>query len=595
MKVSAWVRSHRATRVILVLDMVESVRLIRSDESDVITKWRRFVQAMNTKVLPQHGGRMVKSLGDGMLVEFDQVANAVRAAHTAHEVMAQICARSQARNSIYLRAGIHAAEVVVDEVDVYGAGVNLASRLASLAPPGKTVGSDVVREALLAGVDADIEDLGDCYVKHIEEPIRAYLLSPVGTDRLETLRLLPMLPSAELIRPRVAVLTFHGEGEAALVGKLLADEFAVMVSSVGTIAVMSRLSTRRVAPADDSGNQLETLRALKATYAICGQCLGLQGKIILQVELVHVPSDAVLWSTSIRTSADEAVSRPNEVIGDANAEMMRALMKHETHRAQTNPIESLESYSLLLGGITLMHRQGRGDFLRAKQLLEAVCERVPRHPEPYAWLSKWQVFEVWQGWSADPKRSASLADDYASRALAQDSSCALALTTAGMVDVYFRRNMAEGEQHYLEAIAANPNEPLAWLLKGMLHAFRGEGDAAVHDTSRAQGLSPIDPMSYYFDTLSGCAALAANDFNGALMYSQRAIRSNCLHASTWRTLVVAHVLSGRIEEAKAAVTRLMQVEPTFTVNGFLSKSPSADFDMGKRFAAALREAGVPNG
>jgi adenylate cyclase len=589
---SDWIRLHRAHRTILVVDMVESVRLLEVSESDVIDRWRRFVMEMSAEVLPSRHGRMVKSLGDGMLIEFNGIQEAVEAAHEAHRRIERFNVGNGVEDSIYLRAGIHAAEVVVDDIDIYGAGVNLASRLASLASPGQTVGSEAVRGAVVPGLDADIHDLGECFVKHVDKPVRAYLFAPPGSSsqahpaRYE-------LPKALLLRPSLAVLTFSGAGADDLMGKMLADEFATQASANGAVDVLSRMSTRRYRPEAEGQGALKFLRHLNVVYGIAGSCLERGGQIYLQLELVNVSNDTVLWAKSARFSSADALMRPAEVIASLRADALREIVSNETRRVCSEPIESLESYALLLGGVNLMHRQTKDDFDRGRQLLEAVAERVPRHPDAYAWLSKWYILESQQGWSSDRERTTSRASDCAARALQRDPRNALALTTAGMVETYFHRRLDKGEALYADAIAANPNEALAWSVKGMLHAFRGEGAQAMHDTRRALSLTPVDPFRYFYDSLCASAAIAAGEYDEAITMAQRSIQSNRMHSSTWRVIVVAATMLGRKEVAARALARHMELEPAFTVKRFLERTPAADYEISRVFASALERAGVP--
>jgi tetratricopeptide (TPR) repeat protein len=146
---------------------------------------------------------------------------------------------------------------------------------------------------------------------------------------------------------------------------------------------------------------------------------------------------------------------------------------------------------------------------------------------------------------------------------------------------------------YARAVDTNPNDALAWLHKGMLHAFRGEGADGVRDTERAIALSPLDPMKYYFDTLGASAAATAGHYQRAVELAERSLRSNCLHTSSLRVLAISQVMLGRGADARETVTRLLALEPEFTVTRFRARAPGAAFEVGQRFARALREAGVP--
>ena len=161
----------RARRAIVVVDVVESVRLMQEDEAGFIDRWRRFVHQVRTEVLPAHEGRLVKSLGDGMLLAFHAVPKAMSAALQA-QAAAAAC-------GISLRVGAHVGEVSVDELDMFGAEVNMAARVATLAEPGGIVVTAMFRDELVDGLDARLEDLGPCWLKHVSAPVHAFSVHPM--------------------------------------------------------------------------------------------------------------------------------------------------------------------------------------------------------------------------------------------------------------------------------------------------------------------------------------------------------------------------------------------------------------------------------
>jgi tetratricopeptide (TPR) repeat protein len=227
-------------------------------------------------------------------------------------------------------------------------------------------------------------------------------------------------------------------------------------------------------------------------------------------------------------------------------------------------------------------------------MLEAVAERVPRHPIPHAWLAEWHVLRVQQGWADDAKREALLALDCTRRSLDADPNCSLALAIDGFANTNLLKRFDVAEDRYDLALRANPNEALAWLLKGTLHAFRGEGAQAVEHTEHARRLSPLDPLRYFYDSLAATAALSAGRYERAIELAQGSLRLNRTHTSTWRALAIAQVQLGRVDEARKTAGQLLALEPGLTVKGYLERSPSSAFETGKIWSDALRVAGVPD-
>lgn len=590
-------------RALLVVDLVESVRLIQEFESEVIDRWRRFVAEARSTTLPRHAGRMVKHLGDGMLVEFEQAKGAVAAAFELRALIRRLNDGAPPQARLALRAGAHVGEVQADDMDLFGHSVNLAARLAGLALPDTLVVSAELREELISGLDAELEDLGECWIKHLPQPVRAYRAEPPpdaqrdpsdrAAPRAARMPRSPGTPAAVTsLLPRLAVLDLNAAPADAALGALVADELARLLTVQRQLELVSRLSTRgRTPPGRDP---LALLGHLRVDYGLAGSCRCSGAEIEVVLELLTVGANTVMWSGVHRGPLAELLSAPADVLAAFGAEVLRAIRAHETRRANALPVTSLESYALLIGGVNLMHRLSRTSFERGHELLEAVAERMPRHPEAHAWLAKWHLMQAFQGWSADPRSSSSRADDAARRALDLDADCSLALTAAGMVQTYGWRRLDEGERLYRQALAVNPNDALAWLLKGALHGFRGEGPQALDDAHRALALSPADPMQYYFEALAASAAVSAGEYDEAVLLAERSLRANSLHASTLRVLAIAHELRGSGAAARDCVERMLALEPGFTVRRFLERAPGADYPIGKRFAEALRSAGVPD-
>lgn len=580
----------RARRAIVVVDVVESVRLMQEDEAGFIERWRRFVHQVRTEVLPKHGGRLVKSLGDGMLLEFERVPAAVAAAFEMHALMARLNEGWPPAAVMRLRIGLHVADVALDENDLFGAGVNLASRVATLASPGGTVATADVCEELVMSLDAEVDDLGECHFKHMNQPQRCFRLTHTAEPANER----PGLPSLHQA-PGVAVLPFvdaRAETFNAL-GQVIAEELIALLSRSDRLSVISRLSTAALAgrrlSATDVGEKLGS------HYVVSGTINGDAARMSLAVELVDARSGHVLWAERLSVAAADLLQSGDGPLAGVAAATADTIARVELARATVLPLPNLDSYTLMVGGVALMHRTGARDFDRARELLEHLVDRSGRHPVPRAWLAKWHVLKVQQGWSANPQADARSAIDLTARALDADPNCSLAHTIEGFARANVLREFDLAGQCYGRALAVNPNDSLAWLLTGMLQAFQGEGGEAVAACERARQLSPLDPLRYFYDALAASAALTAEQYERAAELARRSLRLNCSHLSTHRTLTAALELAGHHDEAAMAAQELLARDPGLTVSSFLARTPGRDFAVGQRIGKALRDAGVPVG
>ncbi len=580
---------ERAIRAVLVVDIVESVRLIEQDEETAIARWLSLVNHVEADLLAAGEGRLVKGLGDGMLLEFSDVRAAVSAAFAIQHASKRQNFGVAPDRQMLLRMGIEISDVIIECRDVYGHGVNLATRLAGLAGPGEIVVSARVREQLTPVLDADVEDLGECFLKHVQHPVRAYRIGPPGPRPVIT----PGFSLGEL-RPTLAVIPFtarEATTEQDVLGEVLAEEMIRELSRSPDVHVISRLSTTafrgRVVTLAEINAHLNADYVLSGIYRVDGP------RIILDAELAEAQSGHVAWADRVHDHLAGILGGEQELVGRVVADIRRAVMSRELQRARSQALPTLKGYTLLMAAITLMHRLSARDFEHARNLLQTLIDRAPRQSIPQAWLAKWHVLRVQQGWSADPGQDRQLALRCTRQALDTDPDCSLALVIDGLVHTNLLKRLDIAQERYNRAIAANPNDSLAWLLKGTLHAFMDQGQQAVENTELALKLSPLDPHRYYYDSLAASAHLTAGHYDRALELARRSLCANGSHTSTLRVMTVAQWELGQTDEARKTAQELLRLEPGLTTDGYLRRAPSAPFKIGKKIAEVLRQAGIP--
>ncbi|MCU0764620.1 MAG: hypothetical protein MUF32_00995 [Burkholderiaceae bacterium] len=582
-----WLEATRARRVVLFVDVVESVRLLAAHEDDVLSRWLRFVDALRAQVLPHHGGRLVRTTGDGLLIELTSVPQAIACALAIQQRVSEFNDACPADALIGLRIGAHAADVLVGERDLFGAGVNLAARLCTLARPGGIVVSAEVRDGLIDGFDAEVEDLGDCYLKHVEGPVRAFAIGGrAGAAVAHAGPAVPVLAIVPLQDPGPAV----GGVDGAL-PEWVAEGLIGRLSRTGRLRVLSSLSTvvlgRRGLGGRPAGE------ALQAQFVVSVRSLRIDARVLLSWELVDVAGNAVIAAAQLQTTVDALFAPDGLALDDLAAELLSAVDAEEVRRVDHLPLPNLDSYAMQAGAVAYMHRASRESFDRGRELLEALIDRHPRLATPRAWLAKWHVLRVTRGLTRDLPAEARQALALTQAAIDLEPHSALALAVDGFVRFHMHRDFDHARDCYTRALDCNPNEPLAWLFSSVLHAFEGSGDLAVEAAQRALALSPLDPMRCYFDSLAATAELSAGRFEQALAHARQALKGNRLHSSTLRAMTIAQVLLGQLEDARASMQALRALEPELTVQRYLDRFPGRARDTGLAWGEALREAGLP--
>jgi tetratricopeptide (TPR) repeat protein len=267
------------------------------------------------------------------------------------------------------------------------------------------------------------------------------------------------------------------------------------------------------------------------------------------------------------------------------------LIDAEVQQSLTQPMPRLDSGSLLVGGISMMHRSSRRDFDRARQALEALLERHNRAATPRAWLAKWYIMRVVRGMSESPARDSKLAIEQTERALDLEPSSALALAIQGHALCQLSSDVQGALSKIEQSVRLNPNESLAWLYKSVWSSMWGSASESIDQASLASRLSPIDPLRHYHDCILASAYAMNQQYRKAIEIATRSIKANKHHQPTLRVLLHAQASIGQLDEARSTLGRLFEENPSFTVSSYLAIG-GADSSSRRAVAQVLRTLGV---
>ncbi len=490
---------------------------------------------------------------------------------------------------MHLRMGAHLAEFVADKHDIYGTDVNLTARIATLAGPREFVVSAGLRDHLTAGLDADMEDLGECHLKHVKEPIRAYRVGPVGHS--------PVIAAAktapEDFRPTIAVIPFEARSndpEHFVIGELVADGIIAQLSRSPDLRVISRLST--TAFRGRSGAIAEVEAHLGATFVLSGSYVVSSGKVLLMAELADTRNNQIVWAERVSGNIMDLLETQSEILNRIATAATRALIDAEVQQSLVQPLPRLDSCSLMLGGIAHMHRSSASEFDRSRQILEALLERHNRVAAPRAWLAKWYIMRVVRGMSDSPEQDSRRAIEHTERALDLEPQSTLAMAIQGHALCQLSGDAQEALRKIDESIQLNPNESLGWLYKSVWSSMWGSTEESVQEAEIASHLSPIDPMKYYYDLILATGLSINGKHERAIEWAKRSLRANRHHQPTLRVLIYSQAQNGLLDEARATLDRLIQENPNFTVSGYLNMGGGESYTR-QQVAIVLRRLGAP--
>jgi DNA-binding SARP family transcriptional activator/TolB-like protein len=301
----------------------------------------------------------------------------------------------------------------------------------------------------------------------------------------------------------------------------------------------------------------------------------------------------IVWAGRFDRAITDSLTLQDELSAAIVAQVDPELMQHEGRRtAASGAQQDMTAQDLLLQALPGIYRLDRASFTHARRLLERSLQADPGSSVAHGWLAYWDLLYVGQGWSVDPAASAAEAARLAERAVMLDPGDARALTLAGHVRGFLGRRPEEAIALHERAIALNPNLAIAWCFSGLAHVYTGRHDEGLRRIMQACRLSPSDPHGFFFDTALLIAHLLRGEYGSAVVAGRRAVELNPLFSSGYKSYVAALGLMDRTQEAAEVLARLLKLEPDFTVEAALLRSPFTQSQDLARYAEGLRRAGL---
>lgn len=581
--------THRLA-AILAADVAEYSRLMHEDEQATHARFTEIINDAIEPAMSQHGGRIVKSTGDGFLAEFASAVEAVQCALQFQDAIARITANDDAERRLAFRVGIHIGEVIVEDRDIYGDGVNIAARLENLAAPDGILVSDAVHENVRGRVPSDFEDLGTQQVKHIARPVRLFRVLPGTAPTQRAIR-----RPAQVQRPSIVVLPFHNlSGDLALdsLADGMVEDIITALSRFHWLFVIARNSAftykGRAVDVRQVGRELE------ARYVVEGSVRKLGNRLRITGQAIETETGASLWAERFDRDLSDEFALQDEMTGSIVSALVPTVRRAEIERARRKPRDRLDAYDLYLHALAARRSRTREGNEEALRLLDQALGLEP-HFVPALLLvdaccaaavaNLWLSLDVLPAALSRALRHARVAVQLAPDDA--DALAALALRTAATTrDDEQAITLAE------RAVAINPHSSPVLSRAGYACLLVGRAEQALDLFERALRLRVPDPVTAVVWTGIGYALLALARDAEAIEAGRRAAQHDPESADAFRVLAAALMLSRRADDAGAALRRLLELDPAGSIETiklrFGIRGPIAH-----RLFAGLREAGLP--
>ena len=545
---------ERRLAAILATDVVGFTRLMAKDEAGTLS---RLLSLRNEVVQPsidRHKGRIVKLVGDGVLAEFPSIVEAVGC---AVEICDETTERDGARaedHRLQLRIGVHIGDVIIEGTDIYGDGVNLASRLEQIAEPGGICISAMAYEAIGADLKALFEDQGEQTLKNIDKPVRVWHFrdndetasSPVGKPEM------PEFPSIAVI----PFMNISSDPELDFLADGLAEDIISLLARLPGFFVIARTST--MAYRSDTSDVRKIGRELGARYIVEGSIRPIGNNIRVTAQLIDSMSGNHLWAERYDVDSSQLTELQDDLTTSIVACLQPELTVAESQSVQRKQLKNLDAWSLYRQGSAIISREGWNErsFDQAAECYRQAIRIDPEFAPAHALLSLNLSLAKNLGY-IDSTEEANVA---AETALNLDSNNSEVLGYVGCAIADMGR-VEQGIEILERAIELNPSNAQAWAALGAHHAMLGDFDKAVENLERSVRLSPRDPRMAFWGSLLALARSARGEVEQAIVDARAACRRDQKIYHPRIVLTALLLKEGRIDEARSALTEALRIRP----------------------------------
>jgi TolB-like protein/class 3 adenylate cyclase/Flp pilus assembly protein TadD len=547
--------SPRRLAAILAADVAGYSRLMGADEEGTHERLKALRRELVDPKIAEHRGRIVKNTGDGVLVEFASVVDAVRCAVEVQQAMPERNATVAADNHIDLRIGINLGDIIIEDDDIYGDGVNIAARIEAFADAGGVFVSNTVHDHVRDRLPFVFEDLGEQRVKNIARPVRVYRVRDAGsTGKSPAAPAPPVLPLPD--KPSIAVLPFQnmsGDPEQEYFADGMVEEIITALSRIRWLFVIARNSSFTYKGQAVDVKQVG--RELGVRYVLEGSVRKGGNRVRITAQLIDAQSDAHLWADRFDGALEDVFELQDNVAISVAGVIEPTLHAAEMARSADRPTIDLTAYDLYLRAHALSFAWERSATIRSLELLEQAIERDPRYGSALAQAAA-RHFELHvNGWTNDPETSRRKGIELSRQALQFAGDDPNVLSNVAYILGYFGEEIDVAIAILDRGLELNPSSARGWQWSGWLRAWTGQPDLAIKHFETSLRLNPREQRANPLMGI-GVALFFAGRLEEARATLLRSLQEKPNWVPTYRFLASCCAHMGRLDEAREVVRQL---------------------------------------
>jgi TolB-like protein/class 3 adenylate cyclase len=592
-------RVERRLAAVLAADVVGYSRLMGLDEEGTLARLKAARKAIVDPVLASHRGRIVKTTGDGMLVEFASAVDAVRSSLEVQRSMIEQNAAVPLDQRIEFRIGIHVGDIIFDDNDIFGDSVNIAARLEGISEPGGVCMSDDAYRQVRGKVEIACDDMGPQPLKNIAEPMRAWRVRFGGQigSKVQPGSHAGQAPALALPdKPSIAVLPFQnmsGDPEQDYFADGMVEDIITGLSRSKSLFVIARNSSFTYKGKAVDIKQVG--RELGVRYVLEGSVRKAGNRVRITGQLVNAETANHIWADRYDSTLEDIFDLQDRVTTSVIGAIAPQLEWAEIARAQRKPTESLQAYDYYLRALASFYRFTPEANIEALKLTRTANNLDPGYAAPFALGATCYVQRWGFGWNIADAEDETEARRLTRRALELGKDDPQVLALAGQALGLFIGEVQEGSALLARAISLDPNLAAARFWNGYVQLYLGDGDAAIEQFQIGLRMSPLDPRIYLAQNGIAAAHFSAGRYEDGSLWAKIAVQQNPNFVAAHHTLMACLAMAGRVEEARQAWAVARQIDPTQRLSTVLNKRYRLrrSKDIIRRYAEAFRIVGMP--